>query len=241
MTVSDKVLAANRANARKSTGPRSKRGKNRVRMNALRHGFFAHGLLLTEEDRGEFDQLRESIIKTLSPRDPVELMLCERVVSACWRLRRLQTIENVTHHTTAAMQIVEREAPEDDQPEPVRSPDDEAAHLRKMEDEMMSAPGISQISMGLAKGDDLMDRLSRYEIRLDMLIHRSMRQLQTYRKQSRSGARDESAELPLGPEDANRCAPRMHRKTQQNVRNKAASEITTCARPASLGNPTVSR
>ena len=30
MTVTDKVLAANRANARKSTGPRTKRGKDRV-------------------------------------------------------------------------------------------------------------------------------------------------------------------------------------------------------------------
>ena len=58
MRVTDKVLAANRANTRKSTGPRTKRGKNRVRLNALRHGFFARGLLLTEEDRGEFDQLR---------------------------------------------------------------------------------------------------------------------------------------------------------------------------------------
>ena len=225
MTVTDKVLAANRANARKSTGPRTKRGKSRVRMNALRHGFFARGLLLTEEDRGEFDQLRRSILKTFSPSDPVELMLCERIVSASWRLRRLQMIENVTHHTTAAMRIVEREAPDEDeeQSEPARSPDDEAAHLKQLEDEMMAAPGISQIGMGLAKGDDLMDRLSRYEIRLDMLIHRAMRQLERYRKQSRLAARDESAELPQRPEDANHHSHRPGEKSHQNVRNKAVS------------------
>jgi hypothetical protein len=35
---SDKKIASNRKNARKSTGPRSERGRRRSRHNALRHG-----------------------------------------------------------------------------------------------------------------------------------------------------------------------------------------------------------
>ena len=40
--VTDKMRAANRANARKSTGPRTEQGKHNSRRNALRHGIFAN-------------------------------------------------------------------------------------------------------------------------------------------------------------------------------------------------------
>lgn len=36
--ITAKMIAANRANARKCTGPKTPEGKNRVRFNALRHG-----------------------------------------------------------------------------------------------------------------------------------------------------------------------------------------------------------
>ena len=40
---SDRQIAANRANANKSTGPRTRRGKAKVGRNALRHGLDAFG------------------------------------------------------------------------------------------------------------------------------------------------------------------------------------------------------
>jgi len=36
--VNEKILGANRANAQKSTGPRTEQGKHNSRANALRHG-----------------------------------------------------------------------------------------------------------------------------------------------------------------------------------------------------------
>jgi hypothetical protein len=39
--VSSRQMAANRANALRSTGPRSPAGKNQSKLNALRHGAFA--------------------------------------------------------------------------------------------------------------------------------------------------------------------------------------------------------
>jgi len=46
MIVSDARIAANRANALKSTGPRTAEGKERSRCNALKHGMTGAGVAL---------------------------------------------------------------------------------------------------------------------------------------------------------------------------------------------------
>ena len=48
---SDREIAANRKNARKSTGPQTKRGKAIVAKNALRHGLTAQEILAPGENR----------------------------------------------------------------------------------------------------------------------------------------------------------------------------------------------
>ena len=55
--VSARKLAANRANAARSTGPRTAEGKARVAMNALRHGLASHAPLLPGEEPAELDAL----------------------------------------------------------------------------------------------------------------------------------------------------------------------------------------
>ena len=94
MTVTPAKLAANRANAKKSTGPRTARGKRRSRMNAITHGVFCDQTLLPDEDRHRFARFRAGIVCDLSPRNAEEQDVCDWIVAARWRLRRLARFEH---------------------------------------------------------------------------------------------------------------------------------------------------
>ena len=50
---------ANRANAQKSTGPRTPEGKAKVAQNALKHGLLAKQAVVAGEDTDDFDLLRD--------------------------------------------------------------------------------------------------------------------------------------------------------------------------------------
>src|SRR5215470_11163013 len=60
-TASERKLAANRANAQRSTGPRTPQGKARASLNALRHGILAkaafNSTLESKERRAEFEAI----------------------------------------------------------------------------------------------------------------------------------------------------------------------------------------
>ena len=91
---STRQIAANRANARKSTGPRSAAGKAAAARNALKHGLFARHALAAGEDAAGFDALRERIRGELAPIGVVEEALCARIVGAVWRLERIVRMES---------------------------------------------------------------------------------------------------------------------------------------------------
>ena len=50
MPVSEARIAANRANAARSTGPKTAEGKEKSRANALKHGLTGSGVVLAEAD-----------------------------------------------------------------------------------------------------------------------------------------------------------------------------------------------
>jgi hypothetical protein len=92
--VSTRQLAANRANAAKSTGPKTAAGKAASRGNATRHAILSADLAAThDEDARHLDALRADFAAELAPVGPLEAALCDRVVSALWRLRRVQAAE----------------------------------------------------------------------------------------------------------------------------------------------------
>jgi hypothetical protein len=80
---SDKQLAANRANALKSTGPRTPEGKARSCQNARTHGFTASTFAVVRlEDLNEIANLRTDLIATYQPVNSQELFAIELIALA---------------------------------------------------------------------------------------------------------------------------------------------------------------
>ncbi len=94
--MSDRRTLANRTNASKSTGPKSKDGKSVVSSNATRHGIFSDRLFLHDEDPAEFNQLLLELQESLLPVGSLELGLIERIAVNMWRQRRLIAAETAS-------------------------------------------------------------------------------------------------------------------------------------------------
>ena len=84
--LSEKQLAANRANAKKSTGPRTTEGKNRSAQNARRHQVTAQTLIMTEEDRKAHDAFVARMTGELAPVGEMETFLASNIAEEAWRL-----------------------------------------------------------------------------------------------------------------------------------------------------------
>jgi hypothetical protein len=91
--VSEKKRAANRANARQSTGPRTDEGKKIVSLNAVKHGVHARAALLPGEDPAELDALDQGMRADLKPAGMMQEVIVERIVSLAWKLRRIAFAE----------------------------------------------------------------------------------------------------------------------------------------------------
>ena len=75
-------IEANRRNAQRSTGPKTDRGKARVRRNAFKHGMTARTIMpvLPQEDPKELEDRTQQAITAMKPRNPLELDLVCRAV-----------------------------------------------------------------------------------------------------------------------------------------------------------------
>lgn len=86
-------ITANRRNAKKSTGPRTRTGKAAAKLNSLKHGLLAEQPVLPDEDGAAFEALRHELIKQFEPLGVIETQLVERIAGLIWRLRRLGVVE----------------------------------------------------------------------------------------------------------------------------------------------------
>ena len=86
-------IEANRRNARKSTGPVTKEGKQHSRCNAVRHGLTAETVIGALEDAEDYKAFEAAITADYDAQSAVERELVLRLASLLWRLRRATTME----------------------------------------------------------------------------------------------------------------------------------------------------
>lgn len=96
----DKQVAANIENAKRSTGPTTQEGKARSRQNAIKHAVYAHadravtaGPLSEHED--DVEAFLGAIVERLDPMDALQRSMAARVASIHLKLSRLEIYEAV--------------------------------------------------------------------------------------------------------------------------------------------------
>ncbi len=95
--VSARQVAANQANAQKSTGPRTPAGKARAALNAVKHGAYAradnsrrHIMLRRGEDPAEYERLHPDLVNSWQPDDSMQAMLVKTLGDKTWEKLQLR-------------------------------------------------------------------------------------------------------------------------------------------------------
>ena len=99
---SPKQIEANRRNALKSTGPITRKGKERSRRNALRHGLTAETVIAALEDADDYQAFEAAVTADYDAETAVERELVLRLASVLWRLRRATGIETALFESVTA-------------------------------------------------------------------------------------------------------------------------------------------
>ncbi len=186
---SEAQIAANRANAQRSTGPKTEEGKARVAQNGLKHGLCAAEAVLPWEDRAEFEALIADLTARLQPANDIELALLLQYADAMWRRQRCPALE--TGLLADAMPTTTEGCPEGVHP---------------------TSWALGQAWMARSKE---INRLSLHESRLARLGERALDRLlalQAQRRQAEAEAKlaldlqhaetDDAAQLPAGSRPA---------------------------------------
>jgi len=182
MATSEKRVAANRQNARKSTGPKTLDGEERARLNAVTHGLTAQTAVLPGEDPGELESLSKSLMRQLRPRGVVQRIIAERVVSLAWKLRRVARAEEAVaremDEAALAMWKHERE---------VNLANDR--YIFPERDRPKARDGATLLAASWEHNkrecrDDRLLRLSEYELKLDGALRAAVRELLKLQKEA---------------------------------------------------------
>ena len=88
-----KKSAANRANAKLSTGPKTDIGKLRASGNSAKHCLFARKLFLDDDERERFEEFRSAIDQQLAPSTTLQRIKCDHIVASAWNLESAYQLE----------------------------------------------------------------------------------------------------------------------------------------------------
>jgi hypothetical protein len=83
----------NRENAQHSTGPKTRSGKLKCSLNALRHGLTGQMVVMPTEDLAAYQRHVQSLVDEYRPQGATETLLVQALADASWRLNRAASIE----------------------------------------------------------------------------------------------------------------------------------------------------
>jgi hypothetical protein len=97
-TVTPIKIDANRKNAKRSTGPRTHRGKSIAKFNAVTHGLFAKHVAIPicdgDNPERDFQSLLDRLHQDFQPKGFYEEWLVGKIAECMWRLRRAARCES---------------------------------------------------------------------------------------------------------------------------------------------------
>jgi hypothetical protein len=93
MSTSPARLAANAANARFSSGPRTIEGKTRSSQNASKHGLTAREVVISPGEQQEFQDLLAGLEADIQPQGALQQTLFNELAASAWNLRRVRLLE----------------------------------------------------------------------------------------------------------------------------------------------------
>src|SRR5271166_5240461 len=88
-----------------STGPRTPEGKQRTRLNALRHGLTGQTVVLPTEDLQAYKTFCDDFVVHYVPVGPVERQLVQTIADTSWRLNRISAMEHSSLSLAAAEKV----------------------------------------------------------------------------------------------------------------------------------------
>jgi hypothetical protein len=161
-------VTANIANAQKSSGPKTEKGKHRTRLNAYRHGLTGQICLLTADEHEAFEQHCAGIRESLEPVGALEIDLAQSIAEDRWRLKRARAIETGIFALGHLGQLGALAT--SDRDDPAQLPIDEA---------------LSRARTWVDKSENL-QLLALYEQRIHRAIEKNMAQLRTRRAERKA-------------------------------------------------------
>jgi hypothetical protein len=106
---SEKKIAANKANAKKSKGPTTTFGKEKSKFNALKHGVYATTTLLPGEDENLYEAIKSEQRSIFKPKTFIDKAMVDQLIGELWNLRRIAKAEHF--HLVDAQKEVNKEQP----------------------------------------------------------------------------------------------------------------------------------
>ncbi len=166
-------IVANRANALKSTGPKTSQGKAVVSQNAVKHGLLAEQVVIAGEDPGAFESYREAMLGELAPVGVVETTLAERVVGLAWRLRRAERVQAEVFDALLAKDAASSVG------KLLRSLQNKSKNSNQGDGPEDTALG--RVVIRDFANNRVLDRLGMYERRIEQSLYKTMAELQKLR------------------------------------------------------------